>query len=72
MGENCPSRVRADISIELNMTDTVKWEWEGIAWGKERVALLRVMLTSMSGCISRSPQARCVFSGDGESTDGSA
>ena len=29
VGENCPSRVRADVSIELNVADTVRWEWEG-------------------------------------------
>ena len=29
VGENRPSRVRADISIELTVADTVKREWEG-------------------------------------------
>ena len=29
VGENCPSRVRADVSIELNVANTVRWEWEG-------------------------------------------
>ncbi len=30
VGENRPSRVRADIAVELNMADNVKREWEGI------------------------------------------
>ena len=30
MGENRPSRVKADINIELTVNDTVKREWEGI------------------------------------------
>jgi len=30
VGENCPSRVRADVNIELNVADTVRWEWEGL------------------------------------------
>ena len=29
VGENRPSRVRADISVELNVADSVKREWEG-------------------------------------------
>lgn len=29
VGENRPSRVRADITVELTMTDTIKAEWEG-------------------------------------------
>ena len=29
VGENCPSRVRADINVDLIMSDTVKREWEG-------------------------------------------
>ncbi|CAI8042591.1 RNA helicase aquarius [Geodia barretti] len=30
VGENRPSRVKADISIELTVNDTVKREWEGL------------------------------------------
>ena len=30
VGENRPSRVKADITIELTVNDTVKREWEGI------------------------------------------
>ena len=30
VGEDRPSRVRADVSVELNMTDTIKREWEGV------------------------------------------
>ena len=29
VGENRPSRVRADVTIELNVADSVKMEWEG-------------------------------------------
>ena len=29
VGENRPSRVRADVSIELQVTDSVRREWEG-------------------------------------------
>ena len=29
VGENRPSRVRADITVELNVADSVKMEWEG-------------------------------------------
>ena len=29
VGEDHPSRVRADITVELTMADTVKKEWEG-------------------------------------------
>ena len=29
VGENRPSRVKADVSVELNVTDLVKREWEG-------------------------------------------
>ena len=29
VGENCPSRVRADVTVELNVADSVKMEWEG-------------------------------------------
>ena len=29
VGENRPSRVKADITIELTVNDTVKREWEG-------------------------------------------
>ena len=30
VGENRPSRVRADVTVELNMADNVKREWEGV------------------------------------------
>ena len=30
MGENRPSRVKADITIKLTVNDTVKREWEGV------------------------------------------
>lgn len=33
VGENRPSRVRADVSAELNMTDNIKREWEGVWLG---------------------------------------
>ena len=29
VGENRPSRVRADVTVELNVADSVKMEWEG-------------------------------------------
>lgn len=29
VGENCPSRVRADVAMELNVADTIMREWEG-------------------------------------------
>lgn len=29
IGETCPSQVRADVTINLNMRDIVKAEWEG-------------------------------------------
>ena len=31
-----------------------------------------LLLMNVAGCVSSSPQARCVFSGDREGTDGSA
>ncbi len=31
VGENCPSRVKADVAVELNVNDSIKREWEGIA-----------------------------------------
>lgn len=31
VGENRPSRVKADITIELTVNDTVKREWEGLS-----------------------------------------
>lgn len=30
MGENRPSRVKADITINLTVNDAVKREWEGV------------------------------------------
>ena len=30
VGEDHPSRVRADVTVELTMADTVKKEWEGV------------------------------------------
>ena len=48
VGENRPSRVRADITIELNVADSVKMEWEGkrvwmSVWG-HRIYFIKVDL----------------------------
>ena len=37
VGENRPSRVRADIAVELTVGDTVKYEWEGMQTQSERM-----------------------------------
>ncbi len=30
IGENRPSRVRADVSVSVGLKDQVKYEWEGV------------------------------------------
>ena len=35
VGENRPSRVRADVTVELNVADSVKMEWEGENMGSQ-------------------------------------
>jgi intron-binding protein aquarius len=45
VGENRPSRVKADITIELTVNDTVKREWEGIR--KHDVCFVLTVLAKM-------------------------
>lgn len=46
VGENKPSRVRADISVDMNVTDRVKSEWEG-----KRLAACSLFLSFTSICL---------------------
>ena len=42
VGENRPSRVRADVTVELNVADSVKMEWEGEVVGSCINAAFRI------------------------------
>ena len=57
VGENRPSRVRADVTVDLNVSDRVKEEWEGecVEWEGECVE----WGYGVSGCVS----VECVWSG---------
>lgn len=67
VGENKPSRVRADISFDMNVTDRVKTEWE--SKNTFFPSLLPISHSHLSCCIfcHRSSQARCLLLGDSKS-----
>lgn len=52
IGENWPTRVRADVTINLNVRDHIKDEWEGNSVFQEVVTfcllLYRLLLTALT------------------------